>query len=158
MIYCINCKYLEFDPEKHYCGEDYGVGYCTKHKKHVDFYHKCADGEERNPGWRLYAKISSIIHLLAAKLYLPEKVANRAFILLDKVTKDDRIRVEIQGKKPSSIAASLVYIASKLEGEWLTQREILEALNWTITETTLRKNYHKICVLLGIPEVWIRNL
>ena len=98
----------------------------------------------------LYAKYANLIHFLSKKLYLSPNVVKRAFDLLDQIIKDDTIRVRVQGKKPSSIAASLVYIASKLEEEWLTQREILEALNWTITETTLRKNYHKICMLLGV--------
>ena len=101
--------------------------------------------------WKLYGRCSNIIHFLADKLYLPEKVVKRAFDLLDKIIKDDQIRIRIQGKKPTSIAASLVYIAAKLEGERVYQYEIAQALN--ITELTITKNYQKIAYYMGMEDI-----
>jgi len=114
-------------------------------------------GEKQNvtASSNLYAKCSDMIHFLEKKLLLPENVVERTFKLLDRAIKDGSIRLRIQGRKPAGIAAALVYIAAKLEGEWLTQREILEALNGQIVETTLRKNYHKLMILMGMGEPWL---
>jgi len=103
-----------------------------------------------NSKWKLYGRYSDLIHFLEKKLLLPENVVERSFELLDRIARDDRVRLELQTRRPASIAAAIVYIAGKLEGEPLTQREILEALNWSIIEVTLSQNYHRICKLLGI--------
>jgi len=99
----------------------------------------------------LYAKCTNLIHFLDKKLYLSPNVVKRAFDLLDKIIKDDQIRVRIQGRRPTSIAASLVYIAAKLEGERVYQYEIAQALN--ITELTITKNYQKIAHYMGMDHI-----
>jgi len=96
----------------------------------------------------LYAKCLRLIHFLEKKLYLSENVVKRAFSLLDVATKDDAVRLRIMGKRPSSVVAALIYIASKLEGERTPQWEIAKALN--ITQLTVRKNYHKIAHYMGM--------
>ena len=80
-------------------------------------------------------------------------MTKKAVELLDKVMKDDEIRLKIQGRKPTSIAASLVYIAANIESSWLTQREIMEALEYQITETTIIKNYRYLLALMGMSNL-----
>ena len=99
----------------------------------------------------LYERCLEIIDFLDEKLYLAENVTKKAVDLLDKVIKDDEIRLKIQGRKPTSIAASLVYIAAKLEGEKIYQYEIAYALN--ITENTITKNYRNLMTLLGMSNL-----
>ena len=89
--------------------------------------------------------------MLEDKLYLSENVKRKAIELLDKVIKDDEIRLKIQGRKPTSIAASLVYIAARLEGEKIYQYELAYALN--IIENTITKNYRNLMALLGMSNL-----
>ena len=99
----------------------------------------------------LYERCLEIINLLDEKLYLPEKVTKKAIELLDKVINDDEIRLKIQERKPTSIAASLVYIAARLEGEKIYQYELAYALN--IIENTITKNYRNLMTLLGMSNL-----
>ncbi len=46
------------------------------------------------------------------------------------------------GRAPKSIAAAVSYIASKITGEYRTQREIAEAAQ--ITEVTIRNRYKEL--------------
>ena len=101
----------------------------------------------------LYERCLEIINSLDEKLYLPENVTKKAVELLDKVIKDDEIRLKIQGRKPTSIAASLVYIAANIEGFRLTQREIMEAFGYQITEGTITKNYKELLALMGMSDL-----
>ena len=89
--------------------------------------------------------------MLEDKLYLSENVKRKAIELLDKVIKDDEIRLKVQGRKPTSIAASLVYIAARLEGEKIYQYELAYALN--IIENTITKNYRNLMALLGMSNL-----
>ena len=101
----------------------------------------------------LYERCLEIINSLDEKLYLPENVTKKAVELLDKVINDDEIRLKIQGRKPTSIAASLVYIASNIEGFRLTQREIMEAFEYQIAEVTITKNYRDLLTLMGMSNL-----
>ena len=80
-------------------------------------------------------------------------MTKKAVELLDKVINDDEIRLKIQGRKPTSIAASLVYIASNIEGVRLTQREIMEAFEYQIAEVTITKNYRDLLTLMGMSNL-----
>lgn len=56
------------------------------------------------------------------------------------------------GKSPLAMAGAAIYIASVLEGERKTQREIGEAVG--VTEVTLRNNYKLIAQNLRIEITW----
>ena len=99
----------------------------------------------------LYERCLEIIDFLDEKLYLAENVTKRAVDLLDKVIKDDEIRLKIQGRKPTSIAASLVYIAARLEGEKIYQYQITYALG--VLESTITKNYRDLLALMGMSHL-----
>ena len=101
----------------------------------------------------LYSRCLDLIDTLEDKLCLPENVKRKAIELLDKVVNDDEIRLKIQGRKPTSIAASLVYIASNIEGFRLTQREIMEAFEYQIAEVTITKNYRDLLTLMGMSNL-----
>jgi len=100
----------------------------------------------------LYAKCSDLILFLGEELCLPENVIERAFNLLDKIFKDSGVRLKIQRSKPAGIVSGLIYLAAKQEGEWLTQIEIVKALNGAVTSATLRNNYKKLIRLMNVKE------
>lgn len=56
----------------------------------------------------------------------------------------------LAGRSPDGIVAASLYLASKLEGEELTQQEIAEAVG--VTEVTVRKGYQNLVEGLGLEE------
>ena len=80
-------------------------------------------------------------------LGLSEKVKNRALEILNKAEEVGAI----SGKGPTGVAAAVVYIASVLEGERRTQREIAEKCK--LTEVTIRNRYKEIVEKLGLEQI-----
>lgn len=89
-----------------------------------------------------------------AKDYIPrfgtligvnEKVQVNALRIADKVKEHIT-----SGKGPVGIAAAILYIASVLEGQRKTQREIADAIK--VTEVTIRNRYKEIADALGIRD------
>ena len=79
-----------------------------------------------------------------AKLNLSNKVSVRAINILKRA---DELELTA-GRGPTGIAAASVYLASILENEQRTQKEVSEAAG--VTEVTIRNRYKEICVSLNI--------
>ena len=94
----------------------------------------------------LPARPESYIPRFASMLGLSDKVHMRAIEILTKAKKKDII----SGKGPTGCAAAAIYIASVLEGERKTQREIADTVG--VTEVTIRNRYKEIVDALGIEE------
>jgi len=54
------------------------------------------------------------------------------------------------GKKTNALIAGALYVASLLEDEWVTQREVAEVCD--ITETSVRYNYRHLIKALGLED------
>jgi transcription initiation factor TFIIB len=66
------------------------------------------------------------------------------------VIKQAREKEAMAGRSPTGMVAAALYIASKLEGEKLTQREIADQVG--VTSVTVRKNYKDLVEALGIEQ------
>ena len=77
-------------------------------------------------------------------LNLPPKVETSATNILTKAEAIDLTA----GRGPTGIAAASVYLASILEGQERTQREVSDAAG--VTEVTIRNRYKEICEALRI--------
>jgi len=82
-------------------------------------------------------------------LRLPQSVETSASRILVRAEEIDLTA----GRGPTGIAAASVYLASILEGEERTQREVSDAAG--VTEVTIRNRYKEICEALSID---INNL
>lgn len=94
----------------------------------------------------LPATAESYIPRFASMLKLKDKTEVRAIKILSEAMKKD----VISGKGPCGCAAAAIYIASVLEGERKTQREIADTVG--VTEVTIRNRYKEIAQALGIEE------
>ncbi len=94
----------------------------------------------------LPADAESYIPRFASMLGLSDRVHMRAIEILRKAKKKD----VISGKGPTGCAAAAIYIASVLEGERKTQREVADTVG--VTEVTIRNRYKEIVDALGIEE------
>ncbi len=94
----------------------------------------------------LPATAESYIPRFASMLKLKDKTEVRAIKILKEAMKKD----VISGKGPCGCAAAAIYIASVLEGERRTQREIADMVG--VTEVTIRNRYKEIAQALGIEE------
>jgi len=94
----------------------------------------------------LPAKAFSYIPRFASMLGLSDKIQVRATEILKKSKKKD----VISGKGPCGCAAAAIYIASVLEGERKTQREVADVVG--VTEVTIRNRYKEMAEALGIDE------
>jgi transcription initiation factor TFIIB len=81
---------------------------------------------------------------IASKAGLNQKIQSRAIDLLRKA----RSLKATTGKNPTGLAAAALYIASSLEGEKVTQRDIAEASG--VTEVTVRNRYKGLATNLEI--------
>jgi transcription initiation factor TFIIB len=81
---------------------------------------------------------------IASVVGLPEKTGRRAIEIL-RMAGEKEISV---GKDPIGLAASALYIASTLEGEGKTQKEIAKAAG--VTEVTIRNRYKGLAEALGL--------
>jgi len=94
----------------------------------------------------LPAKSSTYIPRFASMLNLSDRVQVRAMKILLQAKKHDII----SGKGPTGCAAAAIYIASVLEGERKTQREVADVVG--VTEVTIRNRYKEIAEALNIEE------
>ena len=79
-----------------------------------------------------------------AKLKLPINVVHKANYILKRASE-----IELTaGRGPTGIAAASVYLASILEKEQRTQKQVSEAAG--VTEVTIRNRYKEICEALDI--------
>lgn len=67
-----------------------------------------------------------------------------------KLIRESREEDLLAGRSPDSIAASVIYLASILEGEDLSQKEVAEEVG--VTEVTIRKGYSNLVEGLGLEE------
>jgi len=84
------------------------------------------------------------VNRFADQLELSERTKNRAMKILQKAIKMGLT----SGKGPMGVAAAALYIASVLEGEKRTQREVAKVAR--ITEVTVRNRYRELVEKLDI--------
>jgi len=82
----------------------------------------------------------------SSKLGLPGEVQANARGIIEDARETDALA----GRSPTGIVAASLYIATQLDGEKLTQREIAEEVG--VTSVTVRKNYKDLAEALGIQE------
>lgn len=82
----------------------------------------------------------------ASDLDLSGEIQARARRIIENARETDALA----GRSPTGIVAASLYIATRLEGEKLTQREIAEKVG--VTSVTVRKNYKDLVEALGIEE------
>lgn len=86
------------------------------------------------------------IQRFADKLNLSDETRDYAKNIIDQA-KEKEI---LAGKAPTGIAASALYIASNIEGEKRTQKEVAEMLN--VTEVTVRNRSKELVDELGLND------
>jgi len=94
----------------------------------------------------LPARAETYIPRFSSMLKLSDKVQMRAIKILKKAKQKD----VISGKGPCGCAAAAIYIASVLEGERKTQRDVADIVG--VTEVTIRNRYKEIAEALDIEE------
>lgn len=94
----------------------------------------------------LPARAETYIPRFSSMLKLSDKIQMRAIRIL-KQAKDKDV---ISGKGPTGCAAAAIYIASVLEGERKTQREVADVVG--VTEVTIRNRYKEIAEALEIED------
>jgi len=94
----------------------------------------------------LPAKAESYIPRFSSMLNLSDKTQMKAIEILKKAKKKD----VISGKGPCGCAAAAIYIASVLEGERKTQREVADVVG--VTEVTIRNRYKEMAEALDIED------
>ncbi|MEM5870747.1 MAG: TFIIB-type zinc ribbon-containing protein [Candidatus Aenigmatarchaeota archaeon] len=95
----------------------------------------------------LPADARDFIPRFCSLINVSEKVQKRALELLEQAEKAGIV----SGKGPTGIAAAVIFIASLLEGERRTQREIAEKCK--LTEVTIRNRYKEIVERLGLENI-----
>ncbi|ADT84075.1 transcription initiation factor IIB [Thermococcus sp. SY098] len=93
---------------------------------------------------KLFVKPTDYVNKFADELGLSEKVRRRAIELLEEAYN----RGLTSGKSPAGLVAAALYIASLLEGEKRTQREVAEVAR--VTEVTVRNRYKELVEKLGL--------
>ncbi len=93
---------------------------------------------------RLFVKPTEYVNKFADELELSEKVRRRAIELLDKAYELGLT----SGKSPAGLVAAALYVASILEGEKKTQREVAEVAH--VTEVTVRNRYKELVEKLNL--------
>jgi transcription initiation factor TFIIIB Brf1 subunit/transcription initiation factor TFIIB len=86
---------------------------------------------------------SDLIHRFASRLELKQTTITYAIELIEQMKENNKTT----GKQPKTIVASALYIASKLNGDSRTQREIANASG--VIEVTIRKRSKEILELLN---------
>ena len=81
---------------------------------------------------------------IASKLSLSQTTQNTA---IDILRRADKVKA-ISGKGPTGIAAAALYIASIIEGEKTTQRDLADVSG--VTEVTIRNRYRGLVESLDI--------
>ena len=85
----------------------------------------------------------------SSELTLNPKTQERAIAILKQAQKKDLI----SGRGPTGVAAAAIYVASTLENEKRTQREVAEVAG--VTEVTIRNRYKELIEELGIENEMI---
>jgi len=98
---------------------------------------------------RLLVKPTEYVDRFADELELSERVRRRAVELLERAYELGLT----SGKSPSGLVAAALYVASLLEGERKTQREVAEVAH--VTEVTVRNRYKELVekLNLDIPQI-----
>jgi transcription initiation factor TFIIB len=86
----------------------------------------------------------SYVPRFASRLRLKPRTEGRALDFVRQAVRQERV----SGKDPKSVAAAALYIASILEAEPRTQRDVSEATG--VTEVTIRNRYKELVTALGI--------
>lgn len=94
----------------------------------------------------LPARAETYIPRFSSMLKLSDKIQMRAIRILKKAKEKD----VVSGKGPCGCAAAAIYIASVLEGERKTQREVADVVG--VTEVTIRNRYKEIAEALNLEE------
>ncbi|MFH0948985.1 MAG: transcription initiation factor IIB [Candidatus Aenigmatarchaeota archaeon] len=94
----------------------------------------------------LPAKAESYIPRFSSMLKLSDRTQMRAIDILKHAKKKD----VVSGKGPTGCAAAAIYIASVLEGERKTQRDVADVVG--VTEVTIRNRYKEMAEALEIEE------
>ncbi|MDK2853194.1 MAG: transcription initiation factor [Thermococcaceae archaeon] len=87
---------------------------------------------------KLFVKPTDYVNKFADELNLSEKVRRKAIEILEEAYQ----RGLTSGKSPAGLVAAALYIASLMEGEKRTQREVAEVAR--VTEVTVRNRYREI--------------
>jgi transcription initiation factor TFIIB len=90
-----------------------------------------------------------------AESYIPRfssmlKLSDRTQVHAIKILRTAKEKDVISGKGPTGCAAAAIYIASVLEGERKTQREVADVVG--VTEVTIRNRYKEMAEALDIEE------
>ncbi|AFK22130.1 transcription initiation factor IIB [Pyrococcus sp. ST04] len=93
---------------------------------------------------KLFVKPTDYVTKFADELGLSEKTRRRAVEILEMAYK---LGIT-SGKSPAGLVAAALYIASLLEGEKRTQREVAEVAR--VTEVTVRNRYKELVEKLGL--------
>lgn len=96
---------------------------------------------------KLFVKSTDYVNKFADELGLSEKVRRRTIELL-KEAYNKRLT---SGKSPTGLVAAALYIASLLEGEKRTQREVAEVAK--VTEVTVRNRYKELVEKLRLKII-----
>ena len=94
----------------------------------------------------LPARAESYIPRFSSMLKLNDRTQMHAI----KILRAAKERDVISGKGPTGCAAAAIYIASVLEGERKTQREVADVVG--VTEVTIRNRYKEMAEALNIEE------
>src|SRR5216683_2776012 len=107
--------------------------------------HEAHDGQSENLGQEVPGRdpVKSVSRI-ASRAAVEEKTKRRALEILTKAHQKEIVA----GKDPMGLAAAALYVASTLEGNGKTQKDIADAAS--ITEVTLRNRYKGLRQALGI--------
>ncbi|MFB6265966.1 MAG: transcription initiation factor IIB family protein [Candidatus Nanohaloarchaea archaeon] len=94
----------------------------------------------------LPAKPEDYIAKFAGDLKLSGEVQARARKIIEQARDADLL----SGKGPTGVAAAALYLATVLEGEKVTQREVAETVG--VTEVTIRNRYKEFAEELGLAD------
>ena len=78
------------------------------------------------------------------------KLSDKTQMHAIKILRTAKEKDVISGKGPTGCAAAAIYIASVLEGERKTQREVADVVG--VTEVTIRNRYKEMAEALNIEE------
>jgi transcription initiation factor TFIIB len=92
------------------------------------------------------AKAIDYVPRCATLLGLSDKTQVKAKLYLKKIKSEE----DVSGKGPLGIAAATLYIAAIMNGEFISQRKIAEAIG--VTEVTIRNRCKDIAKSLGIED------
>lgn len=81
---------------------------------------------------------ADLVPRFASRLHLQEQTMSKALELLQNVKKTSIC----SGKNPQTIAAACIYLAAKMQGEQVTQRDIANSVG--VIEVTIRKRSREI--------------